>query len=307
MSKEKPVSRLGIIAVGMAIFLFSTIEIVSKDISQKATIDPFSMVFLRFFCTGVILLALSLPGFFAAGRRFTRADWKNFLLNGLVGVAISISLFHAAILMFGNASSSAVVFSANAVFTFVIARFMNHEPWTVRKWLAVLTAIIGVSLFIFEQGRPSWQALAAIVTMALAAIGFAYSVCLTRKVVSQYGAMLFMGMSSLVGGLLTLPLALWRLPENPLAEMAKAAPELGYVVLVGTTVAYWLYYLGLKHVSAFFASMTFLLKPALASLLAWRLRDQPMNAWTISGMLIVTSAVAIAVLRMPQKKLLRPE
>ena len=140
MKKNKSV-LFGWLALLVSIILFSTVEIVGKKINAKATIEPFTMVFLRFFLTGIVLTCLSLPGYFRRGNRLGLNDLKHFLVNGAVGIAVSISLFHAAIEMFTNASSSAVVFSANGVFTAVLARFMNNEAWSWRKWCAVVFGI----------------------------------------------------------------------------------------------------------------------------------------------------------------------
>ncbi len=286
----------GMTALISAIVLFSTIEIVSKNIAGKCDIDSYMMVFLRFFGTGLVLLSLGLPGYLRRGGTLGWHDWKNFIMNGLIGVTISLSFFHIAINMFENASSSAVVFSANAVFAIVIARFMNHEPWAAHKWAALVLALGGISLFIFEKGTPTLEALKAILVMSLAALGFAYSVCLTRKVVNKYGATFFMGISSLLGSLFILPMALARLEGNLADEMLKAWPELLYIVLIGTALAYLLYYIGLKRISAFVASMAFFLKPGLACILAWIIRGEKMNTWTFSGTLIVFMALCLTLI-----------
>ena len=44
--------------------------------------------------TGLLLTAFGYPAFHAAGKRLDRHAWGIVLLNGLVGVAVSISLFH---------------------------------------------------------------------------------------------------------------------------------------------------------------------------------------------------------------------
>ncbi|MDD4097444.1 MAG: DMT family transporter [Lentisphaeria bacterium] len=278
---------VGWLALFVSIALFSTVEIVGKKINFKADVDPFTMVFLRFFLTGVILSALSLPGYFRRGNRLNRQDLWLFLVNGTIGITVSISLFHAAIEMFVNASSSAVVFSANGVFTAVLARFINNEAWSWRKWGAIIFGILGVSLFIGESGAPTRGAIYAILVMSLSALCFSFSVCYARRHAAKYGPMLFMGASSFFGGLLTLPVALLRKNADTYAEIGAVVPEMLYMVLVCTTLAYYLLYFGIARTSAFGASMSFFLKPVLACLFAWMLIGEQMNAWTIGGTALI--------------------
>lgn len=273
----------GWLALLVSIALFSTVEIVGKKINFKADVDHFTMVFLRFFLTGIILTGLSLPGYFRRGNRLGWNDLKLFLINGTIGITVSISLFHAAIEMFVNASSSAVVFSANGVFTAVLARFMNNEAWSWRKWGAVVFGILGVSLFIGESGAPTRGAIYALLVMSLSALCFSFSVCYARRNAAKYGPMLFMGASSLIGGLLTLPMAWWRRTEDTYTEIGAVIPEMLYMILVCTTLAYYLLYFGIARTTAFGASMSFFMKPALACMFAWILLGEQMNAWTIGG------------------------
>ncbi|HOG50058.1 MAG TPA: EamA family transporter [Lentisphaeria bacterium] len=294
MKKNKSV-LVGWLALLVSIILFSTVEIVGKKINAKATIEPFTMVFLRFFLTGIVLTCLSLPGYFRRGHRLGWGDLKHFLVNGAVGIAVSISLFHAAIEMFTNASSSAVVFSANGVFTAVLARFMNNEPWSWRKWCAVIFGILGVSLFIRESGAPTRGAIYALLVMSLAALCFSFSVCYARRYGAKYGPMLFMGASSLIGGLLTLPLAWWRRAEDTCAELGAVIPEMFYMVFICTTLAYYLFYIGIAKTTAFGASMSFFLKPVLACIFAWILLGEQMNAWTISGTAMIMVGMSFII------------
>jgi drug/metabolite transporter (DMT)-like permease len=293
----------GLAASIAGVSLFSTVEIASKYVGEQSQIDAYMMVFMRFFVTGILLLAFGAPAYLKEKGWPGWSDWKYFIINGLVGIAVSLSFFHLAIEMFENASSSAVVFSANAVFAIVIARFVNQEPWTLQKWLALALALGGISLFIFEKGTPSMEALKAILVMCLAAMGFAFSVCLTRKVVNNYGASFFMGISSLLGSFFILPVALLKLQGNLLHELQNAWMPLSYIVLIGTAVAYLFYYWGLKKVSAFIASMVFFLKPGLACILAWLIRGEKMNAWTMSGTFIIFVALFMTLLKKPAKKL----
>ena len=185
MAKEKG-SFGAILSLLIGITLFSTIEIASKLIGSKANVEPFMMVFLRFFPTGVLLTACFLPGWLKKNR-LGLGDFGIWLLNGILGIFASLILYHLAIGMFAKASSAAVVFSANALFTVVFARFINGETMTLRKWFAMLLGVVGVGFFVCEKGTPDKGALQAILVMSASAALFALSVCFTKRVVRRYG------------------------------------------------------------------------------------------------------------------------
>lgn len=293
--QQQSLEKVGTLALFLAIVLFSTVEIASKAIAERAVIDPYAMVFIRFFTTGVVLLAISLPGYLRSGRRLGWHDLGIFTLTGVIGITLSISLFHAAILMFENASSSAVVFSGNALFTTVLARFINRETWTWRKWVAVTLGLGGISMFIFESGTPTRSAIYAILTMCMSAFAFSLSICITKRVVARYGAMLFMGCSSLIGSLLTLPMVIIRRPENAMAEILSVVPLLLYMALIVTALAYFLYYYGLSHCTAFKASMVFFLKPVFACYLSWLILGEKLNAWTLTGTALIIFSLSLTL------------
>ncbi|MCK9195631.1 MAG: DMT family transporter [Syntrophales bacterium] len=115
-------------------------------------VDPVVLTFLRFFLTGIILIIICIP---MLRLRLTPLSWKDFgifLLNGLISIALGITLFHIAILTMGKAASAAVVFSVNPVFVILLFRFINKESWRLHVWVAALLGVLGVSFFAYESG-----------------------------------------------------------------------------------------------------------------------------------------------------------
>ena len=273
--------------------LFSTVEVVTKIIGRNAL--PFQMVFIRFFLTGVILLAFALPAFLKTGLALKPADFGLFALNGAMGVAISLALFHLAILVFEKAASCAVVFSANPIFVIILARFINNEPWSVPKWTALALGAAGVALFAWESGAFTMQSLSALGIMTLSAIFFALSICISRRFVARYGVFILMGFSALFGSLMVLPFAFASALQHGVNGLVASWRPVLYVTLAGTTLAYGLYYYGLKHGTAFQASMMFFLKPVLASVFAAVILREHINAFMIGGSLLILSGLAVTV------------
>ncbi|MBQ4480717.1 MAG: DMT family transporter [Victivallales bacterium] len=308
-----PVSKLGLSLAVLGILCFSTIELTCKALRERidavggTPINGFLMCFLRFFFSGIVLIALFYPAFRHCGRRLKACDWLAFLINGLTCVTISISLYQFSLPYFHNAFSAAVVFSSNALFTIIFARFVNGEPWNVKKWLAMVVGICGILCFFFESGRPDRTISLGLLLMGCSALTFALSVCITRRIVKRYGAGLFMGFSSLIGSMLVIPLALWKYQPGELNSCRSGLLELIIVVVVGTILGYTLYYGSMKYITAYLASMTFLLKPIFACLLACLLAGEKMNAWTVAGTVIIVCSLVVTSLPGDRRKPLSGE
>lgn len=283
----------GWLALFAGVGLFSTVEVVSKVIGSRVL--PFPMVFIRFFLTGVILLGLALPALRQRREPLLARDLGIFVVIGAIGVALSLSLFHLALLIFAKAASCTVVFSANPVFVMLFARLINGEAWTARKWIALALGVSGVTCFTWETGAFNAQSLAGLSLMVLAAMAFALSICISRRVIARYGVFLLMGASALCGSLLVLPLAVISVAHSGAGGLISAWLPVLYLALAGTALAYALYYYGLSRGTAFQASMTFFLKPVLASLLAFLLLGEQINAFMIIGSLLILSGLMITV------------
>ncbi|OGV68799.1 MAG: hypothetical protein A3K19_02500 [Lentisphaerae bacterium RIFOXYB12_FULL_65_16] len=294
---------LGVLSLLGGVGLFSTVEIAGKIIGHR--IDPGTLTFFRFAVTAVVLLAIAVPSQWTKVQAFRARDYGIFFLNGFVGIALGISLFHAAILTFAKAASSAVVFSANPVFVLVLARFVNHEHWDLRKWVVVGFGALGVSCFAWESGAFTTASLLGLGLMLLSAFFFALSICISRRVMPAYGPMLLMGFSAAAGSLLLVPWAGVSLARHGTHGLRETWIALLYVAVFGTAVAYALYYHGIMKTSANGGSMAFFLKPVLASVLAAVILGEHINAPMILGTALILAGVCVVVfpLRSPRPAL----
>lgn len=282
----------GYISLLGGIFLFSTIEVVSKKVGTE--INPTLFTFIRFFITGVVLLVASIPILKKREYALNRKDYGIFILNGFFGIAVAISLFHYAINVFENASSAAVVFCANPIFVVLFAPLINKTKFAMSSFLVVMVGLIGISCFVMEGGSFQESSLIATLLMLGSAALFGASICLTKKYVSNYGAMVFMGFSALFGSLFLLPVIFVIGPVASWQSFSADWVPIMYVVLVGTTAAYFLYYYGLSHTSLVSGSMTFFLKPIIATILAVIfLPNERITVYSIVGTSFILLAVGI--------------
>ena len=286
ISRDEIIGTLSLLG---GVCLFSTVEIASKIIGPR--VDPIVLTFIRFFVTGLLLILISLPMLRMKAVPFSRRDYGIFFMNGLVGITLALSLFHTAILVLDKAASAAVIFCINPVFVVILARYINQEAWSRRKWGGVFLGVSGVFCFAYESGMFSWNSLNGLSLMVLSAFLFALSTCISRRVVGRYGAPVLMGFSSLAGSLIILPLAVIRTGIGDLPVIAGASWPILYVTLFGTSLAYVLYYYGLLNTSAQRGAMIFFLKPVLASILAVVILGEEINTYMLTGIALILSGL----------------
>ncbi|NLB56404.1 MAG: DMT family transporter [Lentisphaerae bacterium] len=293
----------GFLSLLLGVALFSTIEIASKFIGNR--VDPYQLVFMRFSVTGIILMLFALPGLKSERITLRASDYGILLLNGFVGIAVSIPVFHYAILKFDNASSSAVVFSAHPIFTILFARFINGEMWNIRKFGAIMIGAIGVLFFSFESGKFTADSFITMSIMMASGAGFALSVCISKRYISRLGVYVMMGGSSIFGSLMVLPIALMGIAGTGPAGIIEAWKPLLYICVIGTAGGYGFYYYGILNTTVFRASTTFFVKPVLAAVLAYIPLGDKFNLYTLVGMAVIIFSLFLSIL--PDRKKEEPQ
>lgn len=292
LSRDEKIGTLSLLG---GVCLFSTVEITSKIIGSR--VDPIVLTFIRFFMTGLLLILISLPELRRKVMPFSAKDYGIFLMNGIIGITFALSLFHTAILVLDKAASAAVIFCINPVFVVILALYINHEPWSGRKWMGVCLGATGVFCFAYESGVFSWTSLNGLLLMVLSAFLFALSTCISRRVVARYGAIVLMGFSSLFGSLILLPIVVIRAKIDGLTGMIDMLVPILYLTIFGTSLAYILYYYGLMKTSAQRGAMIFFLKPVLASLLAVWILGESINAYMTAGIILILSGLFLELPR----------
>jgi drug/metabolite transporter (DMT)-like permease len=111
-------------------------------------IDPFTLSFLRYGLTGLILFLLSISYFFK--NKFDKVDLIPMSLLGLAMISLFPN-FMALGLEHTTASRAGLLYATMPLCTIVIAFFFKIEKITFNKSLAVLIAISGVTFCMSEK------------------------------------------------------------------------------------------------------------------------------------------------------------
>lgn len=286
----------------VAILAFSSFETVSKP--TAAFISPAQLTFYRFLIGGCMLLPFARRQQKQQNIRLGAKDYLKFAGLGFCLVCVSLNLAQYGI-TYANASMSAVIFSANPLFTTLFAVLILKEAISWRKLLGLGIGIVGLvttCLHLFGQERADGRFLFGIVLIVTGMLAFAlYTVC-SKAVSGTCGSIVTITWSSILGALLMIPILVSGKGNNPFAfQLSAIVPEFLYLCLIGTALAYYCYFDAIAHVSTGLGSMSFFIKPGLASLLCAVVLGEPITANIIIGIILILCGLAVSLRTGKQK------
>lgn len=245
---------------------------------------PLTAALLRALPAGLLLLAVT--------RRLPSGVWW---LRAAVLGSLNIGLFFALLFVAAYRLPGGVAATVGAVqplLVVLLSAGLLGELLTRRAVLAGLIGAGGVALLVL-RGDAAVDAVGVAAAAGGAAV-MALGVVLTKRWGRPASALTVTSWQLVAGGLLLLPLALVVEGPLPAAEVDAAAVG-GYVYLgvVGTAVAYALWFRGLAVLPASSVSFLSLLAPVVATGVGWALLAQPLSAVQLSGAALVLLAVLL--------------
>jgi drug/metabolite transporter (DMT)-like permease len=259
---------------------------------------------LRFMMGAAFLLTLLLlrrQGSFLIAS--VKKDGLPITLLGAVGVFLTFYLLHEGIDA-TSASTAAVVFSMNPVFTVLIASLALGERLGLLGWLGVCLGLVGafiaVTGFEFSGLFARDDFLGSIMILASAVTWSAYTVY-GKKYSERYGSLVLSFASMAVGSLL---FAIALTIDGGWREMAAynltTWSWLLYLGIATVGLGYALYFEGLRRVPASRGASLFYLKPVLAILIASAALGESISYALLIASLMVASGILLVTL--PREK-----
>jgi drug/metabolite transporter (DMT)-like permease len=165
-------------AIFTTIVFFSTIEVVVKLIGPG--VDPIFLAFIRFFAAGMILTALDLKKV----SLIRREDIPGIILLALIGVSAGFAAFHTSLKNM-NASTGAVIFSMNPIFSSVAALYFLKEKLTLKRLFGTIIGFAGVYLLSFGLTVPDFASAKGPLLMLFSSITFSIYIAGTKLYVKK--------------------------------------------------------------------------------------------------------------------------
>jgi drug/metabolite transporter (DMT)-like permease len=290
----KPLARFPALAIWSALALIwgSTWLFIKVGLQD---LPPFTFAGVRF-AVAVVPLALYL-----AARRVPmprgRSEWSLLLFTGTFSLAGSYGLVFWGE-QYISSGLTALLFSTYPFFGLVFAHtFLATEPLRPRKLAGVLLGIAGVAVLFADQlgmrgEAAAWGAAGILLSAALAAIS---GVLVKARgghldpVAVSFWQMAIGGVPLMAAGVL--------LEGNPLrlAWTGRAIASLLYLALVGTSLAFVLWYRLLQSTEVTRVQVMPLLNTVVAALLGWAILDETYGLEGILGGAVVLAGLALTL------------
>ena len=265
-------------------------EVALKLISGQ--FNPIQLNFSRFLVGGLVLIPFAVRELKKRGRKLDGKALGSFALLGLMGIAVSMSLYQLSVTRI-QASVVGVLFSSNPVFVTLFAFLLLHE--TISK-----NQIAGLVL--------------GVVYVLLATLLFAlYGVCGKRQcarfggiVVTCFGFLFGAAEMIAIAGLTHIPALSAGLTAAGLDTFASIPFFTGYTltnlpivlfIYIGVTgIGFTCYFLSMEVTSAQTTSLVFFFKPALAPLLAFLVLHEAIPGNMLAGIACILCGSLVSIL-----------
>jgi probable blue pigment (indigoidine) exporter len=218
--------------------------------------------------------------------------WRSAVLGTL-----NFGIFQALLFVAAYRLPGGVAATAGAIQPLVVAAFaavLLGERFRTLTAVSAAAGIVGVGLLVLTP-----QAAVDPVGVAAAlggTVSMAAGIVLTKRWGRPAGLMTVTGWQLVAGGLLLVPASLL-LEGLPPAFTGRNWAGAVWLGLVGTGLAYGLWFRGIERLTAGSVSFLVLLSPLVATVLGWIALDQSLSAGQLAGAALIAIAVLPAQLR----------
>ncbi len=301
MSADAASRRTGYIFVLGSSLFWSTNGLTSRLIFDSGAIAPRQLAALRIYGAALLLAPLVIR----ARPVLSRREWRNVALFGVFGVSLPQWLYFEAIARIPVPIALVIVYTAPVLLT-AYERIAHRHRLSGVVYAAITVAVIGVILAV-TGGKGGAGALAFVGVLLAVATTFAYAgqILVASVQPAQLHPMVRTGLGMAAGCLFWIVLSpIWQLPFGNASTAIDLGPRIGatlplwvlalYVVVCGTALPYALLVAGSPRIGAGASSVTGMVEPVAASVLAWVLLDQVLEPIQMVGIVIGLFGVTVA-------------
>lgn len=263
---------------------FSTMEVVLKIAASG--LDPFQMTFTRFFWGGLVLFPFALKELKRRNIKLSMGDYTYFMILGILGILFSMTFFQFGVI-YTKASTAAVVFCINPMFTMIFAHFIAGEKITAKKGIALIISLAGLIFIMNPFNMDSGENFKGILFSLTSAVFFGIYSAYGKRRIGKYGGIAQTSISFIIGSLILMCMLLFIGRPIISGITIDNIVLVIYVSIFVTGIGYFAYFKAMEKSNAVFASLVFFVKPALAPIFAVLILSESITWNVIIGILLI--------------------
>ena len=274
-----PTPKKSYLNVHLAVLLFGLTGLFAKLVN----LNPFVIVFGRVFVAAVFIL-IWLVISKESLKLHHKKDYQKMILMGIL-LAVHWTTFFAAIQL-SNVAIGLLTFSTFPVFVSLFRPLIIREALSKKEVLFGFITILGI-LFIVPLKDVFSDTMAGSMIGVFSGLVYAIFTILNEKLVKHYNGKVVAFYEQAVATVVLLPSIF-------LIKPSVTSYDLFMLLLLGTVftgIAHTLFINGLKHVSAYMASIITMLEPLYAIILAYFVLGEALTVSTAIGGTIILSTV----------------
>ncbi|MFA6243307.1 MAG: DMT family transporter [Candidatus Hydrogenedentales bacterium] len=261
----------------MAVLIWSTAEVVTRTIIGQIT--PVQLSCVRF-GVGAVPLLIILPFVLRAkGLKITPRILLHVAWVSLIGVVLA-NITYQYSLVYAGASVVATAFGTSPLLTMFFSTLVMREPMRIGRVAGVVLGFVGIAVLALSNETPTYSLLGMVFAL-ISAFAIAVFTVGVKQVAGPFAGLPVTAMCAACGALYFVPMVVWEGRWEMLPGFVKIWPQLAYLSIVVTGMAYLFYFRGLEGVDATQAASALFLKPPLATLLAAVVLGEPLT-WNLA-------------------------
>jgi drug/metabolite transporter (DMT)-like permease len=262
-------------------------------------LGPFNVAALRFLLAGAVL-AIIVPALGAHWPR-GRSQWLLVLWVGVVLFGGDYGLIYWGE-QFLDSGLTAILFATLPLITVAFAHlYVPGDRITPRKLAGTLLAFLGVVALFGESVRLDVAKLRPMFAIIVAAVCAAAAGVATKRHGAAMHAAALNAPAMLVGGVVLSLMALATGEGLRLPADAATWAAIAYLAIVGSVIAFLVYFSLLKTWSVTSLSFISVFMPVIALALGFVFLDERPTPWTALGAVLILAGVTLAVTRSTPK------
>ncbi|WP_458758299.1 DMT family transporter [Afipia sp. TerB] len=257
---------------------------------------PLILLTARFLAAGVLILGFCAfrPGEWNLSRR----DVAVFAMIGIANNALYLGLGYVGLQTI-SAGLNALIVSANPVFTAMLAAAFLGDQITWRKVAGLLLGIAGVAWIVADRMAAGTDSPVGIAFSVGALVSIVAGTILFKVLAPKGSLLIGNGIQNVAGGLAVAPFAFMVSSVSDIVPSARLLGAFLFLVILGSIVAYVLWFHLLTVLGATAASAYHFLMPPLGMLFGWAILGEHVAARDLLG--IVPVALGIYLVTRPAK------